>query len=75
MLKKGKQDFSNKMIVLNATSVLIFQYNNGIQTSFKKYFTIGLLLLLQTQICEGNRWYIIPEYQNCTENIISSAEK
>ena len=24
--ERGKQDFSNKMIVLNATSVLIFEY-------------------------------------------------
>ena len=27
--ERGKQDFSNKMIVLNTTSVLIFQYKNA----------------------------------------------
>ena len=33
--ERGKQDFSNKMIVLNATSVLIFQYKNAKKSSFK----------------------------------------
>ena len=38
--ERGKQDFSNKVIVLNATSVLIFQYINARKTTFKKYYTI-----------------------------------
>ena len=50
----GKQDFSNKVIVFKATSVLIFQYTNVRKTSFKNYYTTGLLQLLQRQICEGN---------------------
>ena len=49
------KDFSNKLIVLNATSVLIFQYKIGGKTSFKKYYTIGLFQLPQMQICQGNR--------------------
>ena len=53
--KITKQDFSNKVIVLNATSVLIFQYKNARKTSFKKHYTCGLFQLLQRQICEGNR--------------------
>ena len=51
--ERGKQDFSNKMIVLNATSVLIFQYKK----SLKRYYTIGLFQLLQRQICEGDRYF------------------
>ena len=31
--EKGKQDFSNKVIVLNATSVVIFQYQNARKTT------------------------------------------
>ena len=50
--KGGKQD---KVIVLNTTSLLIFQYKNAGKTDFKKYYTIGLFQLLQKQICEGNR--------------------
>ena len=34
--EKGKQNFSNKVIVLNATSTLIFQYKNARKTSLKK---------------------------------------
>ena len=33
--ERDKQDFNNKVIVLNATSVLIFQYKNARKTSFK----------------------------------------
>ena len=40
--ERGKQDFSNKVIVLNATSALTFQYKNARKTSFKKYYTIEL---------------------------------
>ena len=29
--------FSNKVIVLNATNVLVFQYKNARKTSFNKY--------------------------------------
>ena len=47
--ERSKQDLSNKVIVLNATSALIFQYKNARKASFKKYYTIGW------QICEGNR--------------------
>ena len=39
---RGKQDCTNKVIVLNETSVLIFQYQNARKTSFKKYYTIGV---------------------------------
>ena len=53
--ERGKQDFSNKVIVLNETSILIFQYKNTGKTSFIKYYTISLFQLLQRQICEGNR--------------------
>ena len=45
-----KQDFSNKVIVLNATSAIIFQYKNDRKTSCKKYYTICLFQLLQRQI-------------------------
>ena len=45
-MKDGKQDFCNKVIVLNATSVLIFDYKNARKTSFKKYYTIGLFQLV-----------------------------
>ena len=48
--KRGKQDFSNKMIILNETSVLIFQCKNATKKSFKKYYTIGLFQILQKQI-------------------------
>ena len=44
--ERDKQDFRNKVIVLNATSVLIFQYKNARKTSFKKYYTIRLFQLL-----------------------------
>ena len=37
-----KQDFSKKVIIPNATSVLILQYKNARKTSFKKCYTIGL---------------------------------
>ena len=43
--ERSKQDFSNKVIVLNATSVLI-QYKNARKTSFKEYYTVGLFQLL-----------------------------
>ena len=36
--ERCKQDFSNKVIVLNATCVIIFQYKNVRKTSFKKYY-------------------------------------
>ena len=48
--ERGKQDFSNKVMVLNATSVLIFQYKNARKTSLKKYYAIRLFQLLQIQI-------------------------
>ena len=48
--ERGKQDFSNKEIVLNSTSVLIFQYKNSRKTSFKKYYTIGLFQLVHRLI-------------------------
>ena len=38
--KRGKQDFSNKVIVFIATSDLIFQYKNVRETSFNKYSII-----------------------------------
>ena len=38
--------FSNKVIVLNATSVLMFQYKNAKKTSFNKYYTTDLFQLL-----------------------------
>ena len=41
--ERFKQDFSNKVFVLKATSVLIFEYKNSRKTNFKKYYTIGLL--------------------------------
>ena len=64
--KRGKQDFSNKVIVLNATSVLlIFQYKNARKTSFKKYYIIGLFQFLQKKICERTSWYVLLENQNC----------
>ena len=44
--KRGKQDFGNIVIVLNATSVLIFQYKNDKKTRFKKYYTISLFQFL-----------------------------
>ena len=44
--KGVKQDSSNKVIVPNATSVLIFQYKNARKTDFKKYYTIGQFQLL-----------------------------
>ena len=53
--ERGKQDFSNKVVVLNATSVLIFEYKNCQEDGFKKYYTIGLFQLLQRQICKENR--------------------
>ena len=58
--ERGKQDFSNKVIALNATSVLIFQYNYR-KTSFKKYYTIGLFQLSQRQICEGNHGCVLDD--------------
>ena len=49
--ERGKQDFINKAIVLNGTTVLlIFEYTNSRKTSFKKYYTIGQFQLLQRQI-------------------------
>ena len=42
--ERGKQDFSNKVIVLNARKM-----------SFKKYYSISLFQLLQRQIYEGYR--------------------
>ena len=48
--ERGKQDFSNKVIVLNAPSVLIFQYKNVRKTSYKKYYTVGRFQVLQRQI-------------------------
>ena len=56
--ERGKQDFSNKVITPNATSVLIFPYKNvfmAFQFHKIKYYTIVLFQLLQRQICEGNR--------------------
>ena len=53
--KSGKQNFSNKVIVVNATSVFIFQYKNTRKTSSKKCYTVGSFQLLQREICEGNR--------------------
>ena len=53
--ERGKQHFSNKVIFLNATSVLIFQYNNARETNFKKYYIIGVFQLLQKQVYKGNR--------------------
>ena len=50
MCERGKQYFSNKVIVLNATSALIFRYKNATETSLKKYDIIGLFQLLQRQI-------------------------
>ena len=48
----GKEDFSNKVIILNATSGLIFQYKNTRKTILYNWsISIGL----QRQICEGNR--------------------
>ena len=35
--ERNKQDFSNKAIALNATTVLIFQYKNARKTSCNKY--------------------------------------
>ena len=52
-VKGGKQDFSNKEIVLNAASVLIFQGN--IENKFQKY-TIPWFQLLHTHT------YIIGHY-------------
>ena len=46
--ERGKQDFSNKVIVLNA---ILKRHENG----FQIYYTIGLSQLLQRQICKGNR--------------------
>ena len=63
--KRGKQGFSNKVIFLNAASFLIFQYKNARKTSLKKFYTIGLFQLLQRQICQGNRQYVLPENQDC----------
>ena len=40
--ERGKQDFSNKVMILTATSVLIYQYKNARKTSFKKYDTVDL---------------------------------
>ena len=37
------------VIVLNATSVIIFQYKNARKTSSKKYYTIAIFQLLQRQ--------------------------
>ena len=45
-LSRGKHDFSTKVIVLSATSVLIFQYKYARKTSFKKYYKIALFELL-----------------------------
>ena len=45
--ERGKQDFSSKVIVLNVTNVLIFQYKNARKATFKKCYTIGLFQLLQ----------------------------
>ena len=47
MWNGGKQDFGNKLIVLNAISGLIFQYKNAKKMSLKKYYTIKLFQLLQ----------------------------
>ena len=49
-----------KVIVLNATSVVIFQYKNTRKTSFKKYYRICLFCLLHRQICEGNLLICVP---------------
>ena len=51
--EKGKQDFSNKLNVLNATSVRVFKYKTR-KTSSTKYYTIAPFQLLQRQICEVN---------------------
>ena len=60
--ERGQQDFSNKVIVLNPTTVLIFQCKNARRTSFKKYYTVDLFQLLQRQICEGkSELYIISD--------------
>ena len=40
--KRGKQDFGNKVIVLNATNALIFEYKKCQANDFKQYYTIGL---------------------------------
>ena len=45
--------FNNEVIVLNATSVLIFQENE-----FKNYYTVGQFQLLQRQSCERNHGYV-----------------
>ena len=38
----GKTHFTNKVIVLNATSALIFQHKNASRRSLKKYYKIGI---------------------------------
>ena len=50
--ERGKQVFSNKVIVFNATSVLILQYKYARKTNFKKNYAIDLFQLLQRQVCE-----------------------
>ena len=40
--ERHTQDFNNKIIILNATSVLIFQYKNIRKTKFKKYYLTGI---------------------------------
>ena len=64
-VKGVKKIFSNKGIVLNTTSVLIFQYKNARKTGFEIYYTVGLFLLLQRQICQENLRYVLLENQNC----------
>ena len=63
-VKGVKQDFSNKVIILNVTSILIFQYKYDRKTSFKKYI-IGIFQLLQRQVSEKNRWYVLLENKSC----------
>ena len=52
-------------IVLNAKIFLTFQYKNARKTSFKKYYTMDLLPLLQKQSCKRSCWYVLFENQNC----------
>ena len=73
--ERSKQDFSKKVIVLNATSVLIFQYKNARKTSFKKYYTSGQLQLVYKGKSAKEIAYMFSLKITTVCNIISRAEK
>ena len=55
--ERFKQAFNKKVIIFNATSVLIFEYKKCQVNEFQKYYAIGLFQLPQRRIFQENHRY------------------